>query len=397
MTNGIRNPLNALEMSVAEYFAGIGLVRMGLESAGWHINFANDFSKEKYEMYIAYFQDANQHYHLKNIFDIKPKDVPNTMLATASFPCIDLSLAGKRNGLNGKYSSAFWGFVNILEAQGENRPPIVLLENVTGWISSNRGKDFRVTIKSLNELGYACDVFTLDAIRFTPQSRPRVFIVGYRTEKPNNDVLRLLRRPDSLSSKALRRTTESNFDLKWHINVIPFPPEEAKVNLSHVVERLPENDTRWWSDVEVERHLAMMNQSHREQVHQLATKSYLSFRTMYRRVRKGQQRAEVRNDESAGCLRTARGGSSRQMLIQVGLNRVRMRHMTPREYARLQGVPDDFPISARINQALTGFGDAVCVPAVTWIAENVLNPLVLDFSESFELTANNLQQQMAVL
>lgn len=397
MTNSNRNQPNALERSVAEYFAGIGLVRMGLENAGWHINFANDFSKEKCEMYTAYFEDANQHYHLRNIFDIKPQDVPNTMLATASFPCIDLSLAGKRNGLNGKYSSAFWGFINILEAQGESRPPIVLLENVTGWISSNQGKDFRLTIKSLNELGYACDVFTLDAIRFTPQSRPRVFIVGYRTEKPNNDVLRLLRRPGSLSNKALRRTIELNFDLKWHINAIPFPPDEAKVNLSHIVEQLPENDTRWWSNVEVERHLAMMNQSHREQIHQLAGKSYLSFRTMYRRVRKGQQRAEVRNDETAGCLRTARGGSSRQMLIEVGLNRVRMRHMTPREYARLQGVPDDFPISAKTNQALTGFGDAVCVPAVTWIAENVLNPLALDFSESFELATNNLQQQTAVL
>ena len=53
-----------------------------------------------------------------------------------------------------------------------------------------------------------------------------------------------------------------------------------------------------------------------------------------------------------------------------------MRHMTPREYARLQGVPDSFPISGNTLQALTNFGDAVCVPAITWIAENILNPLV---------------------
>lgn len=396
MANNNRNQLNTLGKSVAEYFAGIGLVRLGLETAGWHIRFANDFSEAKYEMYSAYFEDAPQHYHLKNIFDINPIDVPNTTLATASFPCIDLSLAGKRNGLNGKYSSAFWGFVSILEAQGENRPPIVLLENVTGWITSNEGKDFRLTIKSLNELGYACDVFMLDAIRFTPQSRPRVFIIGYRTEKPNNDVFRLLRRPDSLSNKALRRALESNFDLKWHIHTLPSPPKEAKIILSHIVERLPENDVRWWSDDEVERHLAMMSQIHREQIHQLAGRNYLSFRTMYRRVRKGQQRAEVRNDETAGCLRTARGGSSRQMLVQVGLNRIRMRHMTPREYARLQGAPDNFPIPSKTNQALTGFGDAVCVPAITWIAEYVLNPLVLELSGSFELSINNLQQQTAV-
>lgn len=397
MTNNIRNQLNTLDRSVAEYFAGIGLVRMGLENAGWHIRFANDFSEEKYEMYAAHFKDAKQHYHVKNIFDIQLNEVPNTMLATASFPCIDLSLAGKRNGLNGKHSSAFWGFINILEAQGENRPPIVLLENVTGWISSNEGKDFRLTIQSLNELGYACDVFTLDAIRFTPQSRPRVFIIGYRTAKPNKDVLSLLRRPDSLSNKALRRTIESNFDLNWHINPLPLPPEKSETNLSQIVELLPDEDSRWWSNDEVKRHLAMMSKTHREQIAQSVDQDFLSFKTMYRRVRKGQQRAEVRNDNMAGCLRTARGGSSRQMLVQVGQNYIKMRHMTPREYARLQGVPDDFPIPAKINQALTGFGDAVCVPAITWIAENVLNPLAAELSGRFELTVDDLQQQTAVL
>jgi DNA (cytosine-5)-methyltransferase 1 len=51
-----------------------------------------------------------------------------------------------------------------------------------------------------------------------------------------------------------------------------------------------------------------------------------------------------------------------------------MRLMTPREYARLQGVPDNYPIPSQINQALTGFGDAVCVPVIVWIAENILNP-----------------------
>ena len=53
-----------------------------------------------------------------------------------------------------------------------------------------------------------------------------------------------------------------------------------------------------------------------------------------------------------------------------------MRTMTPREYARLQGVPEEYPITVNGVQALTGFGDAVCVPAITWIVRNVLNFLV---------------------
>ena len=103
---------------------------------------------------------------------------------------------------------------------------------------------------------------------------------------------------------------------------------------------------------------------------------------MYRRVRHGKQRAELRKDGLAGCLRTARGGSSRQMLVRVGKKSIQMRLMTPREYARLQGVPDDYPIPLQVNQALTGFGDAVCVPAITWIAGNILNPLTTSLQDS---------------
>ncbi len=53
-----------------------------------------------------------------------------------------------------------------------------------------------------------------------------------------------------------------------------------------------------------------------------------------------------------------------------------MRHMTAREYARLQGVPDTYPIVVRELDALTGFGDAVCVPLITWIAQNILSQLI---------------------
>ena len=60
-----------------------------------------------------------------------------------------------------------------------------------------------------------------------------------------------------------------------------------------------------------------------------------------------------------------------------------MRNMTPREYARLQGVDDKYQISVPTNQALTGFGDAVCVPAITWIAEKVINPLVVEIQKRF--------------
>ena len=84
--------------------------------------------------------------------------------------------------------------------------------------------------------------------------------------------------------------------------------------------------------------------------------------------------AELRTDGLAGCLRTPRGGSGRQILFKAGKGRYKVRLLTARECARLQGVPESYRISVRLNQALFGFGDAVCVPVIEWIAEHYLMP-----------------------
>jgi DNA (cytosine-5)-methyltransferase 1 len=176
--------------------------------------------------------------------------------------------------------------------------------------------------------------------------------------------------------QALERAIAANDDLGWNFMEVPPLPERVKTDVSDVVENLAENDARWWVEDEVERHLKMMSAINLDYLKDLKDLPDYAYCTMYRRVREGRQRAELRKDGIAGCLRTASGGSSRQMLVRVGVGTIRMRVMTPREYARLQGVPDDYPILVQVNQALTGFGDAVCVPVIAWIAENILNSLV---------------------
>lgn len=383
-TSLFAQPINCVELgskrTCVEYFAGIGLVRLGLERAGWHIVFANDWSREKFDMYAAYFQNAERHYQVRDIFDICHSEIPTSLLATASFPCIDLSLAGNLKGLGGKHSNAFWGFIKTLKYQA-SRPPLVMLENVSGWLISNQGKDFRITLKALNNLGYACDVFAINAASFVPQSRLRVFVIGTQVSPPNNDILTFARRPISLTNKALNAAVAANNDLVWHFLEVPPLPEKSKLSLENIVENLTGNDERWWSEEEINRHLQMMSAINTKYLDALKNRSNYSYCTMYRRVRYGQQRAELRKDNIAGCLRTARGGSSRQMLVQAGKGRIRMRLMTPREYARLQGVPDEYPLPKSLNQALTGFGDAVCVPVITWIGEHILNPLLANLLE----------------
>ncbi len=331
-------------------------------------------------MYKAFFPDAEEHYLVKDVFHVDPGCVPQALLATCSFPCIDLSLAGNMNGIDGKHSSAFWGFIRILGAQRASSPPLILVENVPGWLHSNKGTDFRVTVQALNKLGYMCDVFMLDALRFTPQSRPRIFLIGAKYGIDSDRVDQIMGRSKSLLPDSLRRSISTNGDLKWFCAQLPEPPARNTNGLSRIIEHMEDSDERWWSKEETQRHLAMMKKSHYERVVQLANSRQVAYRTFFRRRRDGQQRAEVRHDDLSGCLRTAVGGSGKQFLIKLVNGNIKMRAMTPREYARLQGVPDEFPIVANGVQALTGFGDAVCVPVISWIAEHALQPLLAQAS-----------------
>ena len=135
------------------------------------------------------------------------------------------------------------------------------------------------------------------------------------------------------------------------------------------------------------KHLAEMHSEHLSRITLLKKGAEVSVGTIYRRVRQGKSRSEIRTDGLAGCLRTPRGGSSKQIVFTAGTGKIRMRWMTPREYARLQGCPN-YPINVGRNEALWGFGDAVCVPVISWIAENVL-------SQFFPATVHARQLQQA--
>lgn len=103
--------------TVAEYFAGIGLMRIGLDQAGWQTVSANDIDEKKREMYCHHFGPSPE-FVMGDIHQLDQQTIPSTTLATASFPCNDLSLAGARKGLAGEHSSAFLGFIRILKKMG---------------------------------------------------------------------------------------------------------------------------------------------------------------------------------------------------------------------------------------------------------------------------------------
>jgi DNA (cytosine-5)-methyltransferase 1 len=361
------------EKTFCEFFAGIGLVGEGLHPSGWTCVYANDVNPQKQELYHAR-HGPDSHYHLEDVnrtADIVARIPDRPALATASFPCVDLSLAGHYRGLNGQQSSTFFAFARVLKALEKRRPPLVLLENVPGFLSSRQGRDFTTAAETLAELGYRLDAFVLDARHFTPQSRRRVFVIGAGPEIPVM-TLRPPPPPGLLRPPGLVRILGTlRLPTGWLNLDLPDPPERG-LRLEDVIDL--DDAQEWWEPHEVDRHYRMMSDDHRRQVDALRCGLFGRVGTAYRRVRRDGQRAEVRFDGLAGCLRTPRGGSGKQIVVAVDPGRLRMRWMSPREYARLQGAPD-FPLVGGRNQQLFGFGDAVCVPAVQWVDRHVLTPL----------------------
>ncbi len=361
------------ELTFAEFFAGIGLMRLGLEAEGWKVAYANDICPEKFEMYRANFEDADDHFVIEDIHTIRASEVPNVLLATASFPCNDLSLAGARAGLSGSQSSAFFGFARLLREMRSRRPRFVLVENVSGFLSSNSGKDFREVLLTLNRLGYSVDPFLVDAVHFVPQSRQRLFIVG-ELRVSGQRIAERAAHVDFFQSEvrpsALAEFIFANPDIDWDLRDLPPLPRTQK-RLPAILENLPHERSEWWNETRTAYLLNQMSQRHRLIADRMIDSASWSFGTVFRRVRAGRSMAELRVDGIAGCLRTPRGGSGRQILVKAGFGEFHARLLTPTECARLMGAPG-FKISGSLNQALFGFGDAVCVPVIRWIARHQL-------------------------
>lgn len=360
---------------VAEFFAGVGLARMGLENAGFSVAWANDIEVAKQQMYEQHFGSGEySELTVDDIRNVRGDDLPEVQVAWSSFPCTDLSLAGKRAGMAGQHSSTYYEFTRVLREMDELRPQVVVLENVTALANSHAGEDIAAAIAELNTMNYSVDVITLDARRFVPQSRPRLFIIASSIPVLEEDEL------GSAADSALRpdwlQRVYGDPELKTHRAKLPEPPAPRTQGLEEVVERLDDEDVRWWDAERTKKFLESLSLVQKTRLQNLKSQKRTSYRTAYRRTRMGKPVWEIRADDIAGCLRTARGGSSKQAVVEVGHDEVRVRWMTSREYARLMGAGDYQFEGLRESQILFGFGDAVCVDAVTWLGEKYLAPLL---------------------
>jgi DNA (cytosine-5)-methyltransferase 1 len=364
----------AKRWTALEFFAGIGLARAGLDSAGIQTIWSNDYDAQKKAMYEGQWGPGEL--LMADIHSLSGKDIPTADIAWSSSPCTDLSLAGKRAGLRGgRESSAFFGFTRIIKEMGARSPNVLVLENVTGLATSHNREDLRAAAKEFNELGYAVDAITLDARRFIPQSRPRLFLVGAKKPVKGGGQDSCLR-PDWLA------WLYEDPEIETFITPLPTAPDLVQGGLTGLIENVPSKDTRWWDAERVDRFVESMAPVQRDRLNRFVKARNTTARTAYRRTRNGVPVWEMRAEDISGCLRTARGGSSKQAVAVMGRGKLKIRWMTGLEYARLMGAGWYSLENMRDSQVHYGFGDAVAVPVVEWVAENMIVPHLLNAKKS---------------
>ncbi len=366
-----------------EFFAGGGMARAGL-GTNWTCLFANDFDGKKGLTY----QDnwgAGGELAVGDVRKITTAQLPGQAdLIWGSFPCQDLSLAGGGAGLRGERSGTFypfWDIVKALIAEGRG-PKMVALENVCGTLTSHNGTDFEAICKTFADAGYCYGALVINASLFVPQSRPRLFVIGVRADVEIDSSLVSSGPIEPFHPSALRRAFEpvSKSALKnlvwWNV---PTPPRRKQC-FADLIEEKP-TSVSWHTEAETEQLLAMMSSINLDKVKAAKRAGRRMVGGVYKRTRFNEkgvkvQRAEIRFDDVAGCLRTPAGGSSRQVIVVVDGEKVRSRLISARETASLMGLKKTYKLPKNYNEAYHLTGDGVAVPVVRHLAEHIFEPLL---------------------
>ena len=348
--------LSSAPWEMHEFFAGSGLVAYGLKGMFKPV-WSNDISDKKADVYHANFK--GKHFILDDIKNINGNNMPCAHLSWASFPCQDLSLAGSLGGIDAARSGLVWEWLRILKEMPQ-APAVLLIENVAGLLSAEKGWNYAKLHYALLELGYKSGAILINASHFVPQSRPRVFVIAVKKEIviPENLVDT---QPSWLHNKAATNLGNSLPDWVWWKAE---KPSRRRVHLTDIIDfSLPYDK----DDV-----LQLITPHHKKRLDNMGD----AVTTGYRRTRNGKQCMELRFDGVAGCLRTPEGGSSKQFVIVKKDGELHARLLSPREAARLMGAPDSYILPETYNDGYKAMGDAVVVPVATFVGNAFLTKLM---------------------
>ena len=330
--------VKSLKYRSIDLFAGVGGIRLGFEQAfGESIEtvYASEIDPKAIETYHANFSDD-----FEIAGDITKEneetDVPHFDICLAGFPCQSFSIAGRRKGFEDDYKGVSRGtlFFDVARICEHHMPRIIFLENVKGLKNHDRGRTYKVIKGRLKEMGYEVFADVLNSKNFgVPQNRERIYIVAFR-----NDIA-----PDRF------KFPQKTDDTKKLSNIIEKKPVSPKYYLS----------STYWNTLikHRERHKAKGN----------------GFGYQIRSW-----------EDIAGAIVCGGMGRERNLLIDKRqkdlipvtnikgeINNYGIRKMTPREWARLQGFPEDFKLEVADTHLYKQFGNSVTVPVIKAIAEEI--------------------------
>lgn len=343
-----------------DLFAGIGGIRLGFEKAfGKQIEtvFVSEWDEHAQKTYRANFEDDFE--IAGDITKIDEKSIPEFDICLAGFPCQAFSLAGQRMGFDDNYKGLCRGtlFLDVARICEHHKPKVIFCENVKGLVIHDKGRTFKIICKTFEDLGYRVFHKVLNSKNFgVPQNRERIYMVAFR-----NDVA-----PQKFIFPNITDDTKRIKD------IIEEQAVPAKYYLSDVyMETLRQHKAR---------HASKGN----------------GF---------GYEIREM--DGIAGAIVCGGMGRERNLIIDKRqkdltptthikgvINKEGIRKMTPREWARLQGFPDDFILPLSDTHLYKQFGNSVTVNVIEAIAEQILN--VLKTGKTSVATPEIENEQMSI-
>lgn len=324
-----------------DLFAGIGGIRLGFEQAfanELRTVFVSEIDSHAASTYKANFGTEEQ--FATDITQVQEQEVPEHDILLAGFPCQAFSLAGKQRGFADTRGTLFFDVARIIQ---KHRPRVVFCENVKNLVTHDKRRTFKVIVETLEEMGYTVFSQVLNSKNFgVPQNRERIYIVAFR-----NDVA----------------PKEFNF---------PLQTDSTQV-IANIIEEDPVPSKYYLSQTYLEA-LIRHKERHASKGHGFGY--------------------EIRDLNSiAGAIVCGGMGRERNLIVDPRLtdftpttnikgeiNKQYIRKMTPREWARLQGFPDNFKFVVADTHLYKQFGNSVTVPVIKAIATQIKS--WLDFYSS---------------
>ena len=319
-----------------DLFAGIGGFRIAMQNLGGECVFSSEWDEQAQRTYYANYGEVPFGDITK---ESTKKFIPDGFdILCAGFPCQAFSLAGKKLGFAETRGTLFFDVAEILRRK---QPKAIFLENVKGLAIHDKGKTLKVILNTLEEIGYVVpDPHIVNAMYFgVPQHRERIYIVGFRKDLGIN-------KEDFVYPEQKEVT-------KHWIDIREKDPVPAKYYLSTQYMTTLENHKA--------RHAAKGNGFGYEIIPDDGVANAIVVGGM------GRERNLVVDKRQTDLTPTTR--------IKGTVNTDGVRRMTPREWARLQGYPDDFKIVVADASAYKQFGNSVAVPAIQATANQLLKAL----------------------